>query len=244
MKVITGLPDTNWPRVEAAARAAEAAGFDGVNSHETAHDPFLPVAVAARATERVELGTGIAVAFPRSPMVVAQTAWDLHVESGGRFHLGLGSQVKGHNERRFSVAWLPPAPRLRDYVEALGEFFKDADKLDHKARVSALLGAMERVMQRYPEDTEAAILYSLILSANFDPADKKYTNQLKAARILEAIFEKQPEHPGVAHYLIHSYDYPPIARHGLEAARRYSKIAPDAPHALHMPSHIFTRVGA
>jgi pimeloyl-ACP methyl ester carboxylesterase/tetratricopeptide (TPR) repeat protein len=134
--------------------------------------------------------------------------------------------------------------RERDYVEALGEFFKDADKVDHKARVKALEGAMERVMQRYPEDTEAAILYSLILSANFDPADKKYTNQLKAARILEAIFEKQPEHPGVAHYLIHSYDYPPIAKHGLDAARRYSRIAPDAPHALHMPSHIFTRVGA
>ena len=134
--------------------------------------------------------------------------------------------------------------RERDYVDALGEFFKDADKLDHKARVKALEGAMERVMQRYPEDAEAAILYSLVLSANFDPVDQNYTNQLKAARILEAIFEKQPEHPGVAHYLIHSYDYPPIAKHGLEAARRYSKIAPDAPHALHMPSHIFTRVGA
>jgi hypothetical protein len=84
----------------------------------------------------------------------------------------------------------------------------------------------------------------LILSANFDPADRQYTNQLKAARILEPIFKEQPEHPGVAHYLIHSYDYPPIAKHGVDAARRYGEIAPDAPHALHMPSHIFTRVGA
>jgi hypothetical protein len=83
-----------------------------------------------------------------------------------------------------------------------------------------------------------------VLSANFDPADKKYTNQLKAAAILEPIFKAQPDHPGVAHYLIHSYDYPPIAAKGLDAARRYDKIAPDAAHALHMPSHIFTRVGA
>lgn len=134
--------------------------------------------------------------------------------------------------------------RERDYVDALAVFFKDADKLDHRSRAKALETAMERMMQRYPQDREAAILYALILSANFDPADRKYTNQLKAAAILEPIFKEQPEHPGVAHYLIHSYDYPPIAKHGLEAARRYSAIAPDAPHALHMPSHVFTRVGA
>jgi Tfp pilus assembly protein PilF len=134
--------------------------------------------------------------------------------------------------------------RERDYVDALAEFFRDHEKRDHRTRAKALETAMERVMQRYPQDKEAAILYALILSANFDPADRKYTNQLKAAAILEPIFKEQPEHPGVAHYLIHSYDYPPIAKHGLDAARRYDKIAPDAPHALHMPSHVFTRVGA
>jgi hypothetical protein len=134
--------------------------------------------------------------------------------------------------------------RERDYVDALAVFFRDHDKLDHRARAKAFESALEQVMQRYPQDTEAAILYSLVLSANFDPNDKKYTNQLKAAKILEPIFKAQPEHPGVAHYLIHSYDYPPIAAQGLDAARRYAKIAPDAPHALHMPSHIFTRVGA
>ena len=134
--------------------------------------------------------------------------------------------------------------RERDYVGALDSFFKDHAKLDHRTRARTLESAMEQVMQRYPDDSEAATLYALILSANFDPADKKYTNQLKAARILEPIFRQQPDHPGAAHYLIHSYDYPPIARHGLEAARRYGDIAPDAPHALHMPSHIFTRVGA
>jgi len=134
--------------------------------------------------------------------------------------------------------------RERDYVEALAVFFKDTDKLDHKARAKALEEALEGVMKRYPKDTEAATIYALVLSANFDPTDKKYTNQLKAAAILEPIFKAQPQHPGAAHYLIHSYDYPPIANKGLRAARNYSKIAPDAPHALHMPSHIFTRVGA
>jgi len=84
---------------------------------------------------------------------------------------------------------------------------------------------------------------ALVLSANFDPTDKRYTNQLQAAQMLEPIFVKNPEHPGVAHYLIHRYDYPPIAQHGLDAAKRYARIAPDAPHAHHMPSHIFTRVG-
>ncbi len=134
--------------------------------------------------------------------------------------------------------------RERDYVAALGAFFADQDKMDHKARAKALEVALEQLMRRYPRDQEAATLYALILSANFDPTDKKYTNQLKAAKILEKIFVDQPDHPGAAHYLIHSYDYPPIARKGLGAAVRYGKIAPDAPHALHMPSHIFTRVGA
>jgi hypothetical protein len=134
--------------------------------------------------------------------------------------------------------------RERDYVAALGAFFADQDKMDHKARAKALEVELEQLTRRYPRDEEAATLYALVLSANFDPTDKKYTNQLKAAKILEPIFRNQPDHPGVAHYLIHSYDYPPIAKKGVGAARRYGKIAADAPHALHMPSHIFTRVGA
>ncbi len=134
--------------------------------------------------------------------------------------------------------------RERDYVDALDSFFRDHAKLDHRTRAKALETSLERVMQRYPQDKEAAILYALVLSANFDPTDRKYTNQLKAAQVLEPIFKEQPQHPGVAHYLIHSYDYPPIAKHGMDAAKRYTAIAPDAAHALHMPSHIFTRVGA
>jgi hypothetical protein len=134
--------------------------------------------------------------------------------------------------------------RERDYVDALAAFFNDADKLNHRARSKALESGLERVAASYPEDSEATILYSLVLSANFDPADKQFRNQLRAAALLEPIFAKQPEHPGAAHYLIHSYDYPPLARQGLPAAQRYSQIAPAAAHAQHMPSHIFTRVGA
>src|SRR2546421_12038419 len=133
--------------------------------------------------------------------------------------------------------------RERAYVEALSAFYKDNDKLAYPARAKALEVAFEQLSARYSDDIEAKILYALFLSRNFDPTDKTYGNQLKAARMLEPIFVTMPEHPGVAHYIIHSYDYPPLAKQGLEAAKRYSKIAPDAAHALHMPSHIFTRVG-
>jgi Tfp pilus assembly protein PilF len=133
--------------------------------------------------------------------------------------------------------------RERDYLDALGEMYKDHDKVDHRTRVQNYAKAMERLAQRYPGDDEAQILYALALNISASPADKTYANQLKGAAILEAIHKRQPQHPGVSHYLIHLYDYPPIAEKGLEAARRYAKIAPDAAHAQHMPSHIFTRVG-
>lgn len=133
--------------------------------------------------------------------------------------------------------------REKDYVEALAAFLRDHDKVGHRVRLKAFDEAMAKVAATYKDDKEASILSALITSANFDPGDKAYTNQLKATKILEPLFAEQPDHPGVAHYMIHSYDYPPIAKQGLEAAKRYAEIAPDAPHALHMPSHIFTRVG-
>jgi probable F420-dependent oxidoreductase len=119
MRVFTILPQRHWSEAGPAASDAEAAGFDGVMTVELNHDWYAPLAFAALATQRVELTPSVAVAFPRSPTVLASQAWDLHANSGGRFVLGLGSQVKGHNERRFGVAWTPPAPRLRDYVRAL-----------------------------------------------------------------------------------------------------------------------------
>ncbi len=133
--------------------------------------------------------------------------------------------------------------RERAYIEALESFYKDSDKLDHRTRALAYERAMERVYVNNPTDREAAIFYALALNATALPTDKGYANQLKAAAILEKVFAEQPDHPGVAHYLIHSYDYPPLAQRALRAAQHYAKIAPSAPHALHMPAHIFTRLG-
>lgn len=119
MRVFTMLPQKHWADVALAAQAAEEAGFDALMTVELGHDVFTPLALAALATQRVELTPSIAVAFPRSPTILAHQAWDLHANSGGRFVLGLGSQVKGHNERRFGIPWTAPAPRLKDYVRAL-----------------------------------------------------------------------------------------------------------------------------
>jgi hypothetical protein len=137
----------------------------------------------------------------------------------------------------------PKTQRERDYVDALLAFYAGHDKLPHGQRVQKYLEALEALARRYPADDEAQIAYAITLNVAASPNDKTYANQLKGAAILEPIFARQPRHPGVAHYLIHLYDYPPIAGKGLDAARRYASIAPAAPHALHMPSHIFTRVG-
>jgi hypothetical protein len=133
--------------------------------------------------------------------------------------------------------------RERDYIAAIDLIYRDADKTEFRARRLAYEKAMQALAQRYPDDTEAQVFYALALNMTAPPTDKTYANQLKAAAILEKIAEKQPDHPGVAHYLVHSYDYPAIAERGLPAARLYARIAPNHPHALHMPSHIFTRLG-
>jgi hypothetical protein len=133
--------------------------------------------------------------------------------------------------------------RERDYIAALAAFFKDWETTDHRPRAVAFERAIEDVAARYPQDTEAQILYALVLNATALPTDKTFANQLKAASILEPLFKKYPNHPGVAHYLIHTYDYAELAEKGLPAARAYARIAPSVPHALHMPSHIFSRLG-
>jgi hypothetical protein len=133
--------------------------------------------------------------------------------------------------------------RERDFIDALSIMYVDYDKTLHRARVQSYLKAMAALAAKYKDDDEAQIAYAITLNVAASPADKTYANQLKGAAILEPIFKRQPRHPGVAHYLIHLYDYPPIAEKGLDAARRYASIAPAAPHAQHMPSHIFTRVG-
>jgi tetratricopeptide (TPR) repeat protein len=129
------------------------------------------------------------------------------------------------------------------YIAAIEVFYKDSDKLEHRARTLAYEKAMEQIHRQYPNDREAAIFYALALNATASPTDKTYAQQLKAGEILEKVFAEQPDHPGVAHYIIHSYDNPSTANRGLPAAQRYIKIAPSVPHAQHMPSHIFTRLG-
>ena len=133
--------------------------------------------------------------------------------------------------------------RERDFINAMAAFYTEYDKVDHRTRVLAYLRAMEGVAQAYRNDDEAQILYAIELNVAAPPSDKTYAMQLKGAAILDPIFQRQPQHPGVAHYLIHLYDTPALAEKGLAAAKRYSEIAPAAPHAQHMPSHIFTRVG-
>ena len=133
--------------------------------------------------------------------------------------------------------------RERDYLSAIQTFYKDADKVDHRTRSVTYEKAMEQIFIRYPQDQEAAVFYALALLGTSLASDKSYANQKKAAEILNKVLATQPEHPGVAHYIIHSFDYPPLASLALSAARSYAKIAPSSPHALHMPSHIFIRLG-
>ncbi len=134
--------------------------------------------------------------------------------------------------------------RERAFIAAVAQYYDRFGDRSHGARMTSLSEAFAALAKRFPEDDEAQIFSAIYLTATQSPADKTLASALRAASILEAQFEKHPGHPGVAHYLIHAYDYPPIAPRGLAAARRYAQIAPSVPHALHMPSHIFTRVGA
>jgi hypothetical protein len=134
-------------------------------------------------------------------------------------------------------------PREKAYISAIGAFYRDSKKLDHAARAKAYSDAMKQVYETYPDDHEAAAFYALSLLASEPHHDETFANRKAAATILEKLFAIEPDHPGVAHYLIHSYDKPQLAELGIPAARRYAQVAPAAPHALHMPSHIFARVG-
>jgi tetratricopeptide (TPR) repeat protein len=134
-------------------------------------------------------------------------------------------------------------PRERDWIEALSTYFRDHDKVAVNMRLAAYNKATEQLMQRYPDDHEAAVFHALTLQATAPKSDLSYANQLKSAAILEKLLTQIPEHPGVVHFLIHAYDAPPLAQKGIAAARRFAQLAPASPHALHMPSHIYTMVG-
>ncbi|HEX7742132.1 MAG TPA: hypothetical protein VF442_06825, partial [Sphingobium sp.] len=133
--------------------------------------------------------------------------------------------------------------RERDYIDALMVMYADYDKIPHAQRMRALRDAQAKVAAKYPDDDEAQIAYAITLNTSADLNDKTYAQQMKGAAILEPLSQRLPQHPGVTHYLIHLYDYPATAQKGLDAANRYARIAPAAPHAQHMPSQIYTRVG-
>ena len=162
----------------------------------------------------------------------------------------LTAQAPGVEATKAALAGLDKAKaigaktqRERDYIAAIELIYKNADRTDLRSRRLAYEKAMEDLAQRYPDDPEAATFYALALQMTVLLTDKTYANQLKSAAILERLAKGQPEHPGIVHYLVHAYDYPAIAERGLPAARLYARIAPNHPHALHMPSHLYTRLG-
>jgi len=133
--------------------------------------------------------------------------------------------------------------RERDWIDAIRAYYRDHDKIDVETRLRAYNGAMEQMAQRYPDDYEVQVFYALTLQASASKSDVTYSNQLKSVAILEKLFEQNPQHPGVSHFIIHAYDFPPLADRGIAAAKRYGGIAPAVPHARHMPSHIYSMVG-
>ena len=156
-------------------------------------------------------------------------------------HPDAATTKKGRDEMKKAAKFHAATPRERDYIAAMKAFY--GTKGDFEKRATAYSKGMEKVYQRYPVDHEAAVFYALSILAADEGDDPTFANDKKAAAILEKLFATEPDHPGVAHYLIHAYDRPQLAELGLPAARRYAAVAPAAPHALHMPSHIFARVG-
>jgi tetratricopeptide (TPR) repeat protein len=171
---------------------------------------------------------------------IALSDWGNPFAAGLKLQAQLDQGLKAIQQARATAA---KTERERAYIDAVAHLFTDTANTDQRSRILAYETAMAAVSAAYPDDIEAAIFYALALAAAADPADKTYARQLKAGKILEDLFVQCPNHPGLAHYIIHTYDFPPLAARAVAAARRYHEIAPSAPHALHMPSHTFTRVG-
>lgn len=150
---------------------------------------------------------------------------------------------KGTKAAEIARSIQPKSDREAEYIDAILSFYKDWGKIDHHARSLNFENGMAKVYADYPDDKEAAIFYALALDAAADPADKTFKKQKKTGAILYSLYPGEPDHPGIAHYIIHTYDYPGLATQALPMARRYADIAPSSAHALHMPSHIFTRLG-
>lgn len=174
----------------------------------------------------------------------AMAYWGVAMSNFHSLWLQSGNKYLQKGSRILEIAQsLPKSERDQDYLDAIHVFYRDWESIDHGKRKLLFENKMRELYEKYPNDKEAAIFYALALNATANPGDKEYVNQKKAGKILESIFPSQPNHPGVAHYIIHTYDYPELAEQALETARRYAKIAPASAHAQHMPSHIFIRLG-
>lgn len=195
---------------------------------------FAPAIEGFGATARIDPACGLAY------WGVALASW------GNPFAAGLKTPAqieRGRQALAQAAAAGTKTERETAYVAAVGELYRDVEHRDQPARVAAYRDAMAALAARHPDDMEAQIFYALALAEAVPPTDKTYADLLKSGAILEGLFATHPDHPGLAHYIIHSYDVPPLAAKALDAARRYARIAPSAPHALHMPSHTFTRLG-
>ena len=241
--VLFALPMQSRARADTGAKPVEEVDFAiscGPNSQKafkhavwTLHSFWYPEALK-EFTAVTEAEPGCAIGY----WGVAMSHWYPLWFPPSSASLQAGSEAVGK-----AVAAPTKTEREKDYIAAIAAFYRDNDKLDHRTRAVAYEKAMEQVYLRYPDDREAAVFYALALDATALPTDKTYANQKKAAQILNKIWKEEPNHPGVVHYLIHSDDSAQFAQAGLDAAICYAKIAPDVPHALHMPSHIFTRLG-
>jgi len=231
-----GSPDevgSDHVRFETSCAAATAAEFNrGV---ALLHSFWFPQAAAAF--------EGVLKADP----ACAMAHWGIALSHWGNPFGGLKTppQVqRGRTAIDAAQATGTPTPRERAYITAAAALFASSEPGTQRARTVAYEEGMARLTREFPDDMEARIFYALAVNQTAVPSDKTYAQQLKAAGILEPLFREHPSHPGVAHYIIHAYDHPPLAEKALEAARRYASLAPAVPHALHMPSHTFTRVGS
>ena len=255
-------PILSLPLVVALAGAAPAFGQDHVHPSPageklgTVHFATSCTAAAQPAFDRAvsllhsfEFGPAISSfdAALKADPACAMTQWGVALSRWGNpFTVGTRSAAQLKDglaavERARAIG--AKTERERGYIAAAANLYVDAATRPQRARVEGYRDAMGQLARRFPDDNEAAIFYALSLTAAEDINDKTYESRLKAVGILEPLFAKQPNHPGLAHYIIHSYDVPALAPRALDAAKRYSQIAPSAPHALHMPSHTFTRVG-
>jgi hypothetical protein len=192
--------------------------------------------------EAITAFTGVLVADPSC----AIAHWGIALSQWGNPFAGLRApqQIElGRAAILKAQATGSPTPRERGYIDAAAALFTDGAAATQRARTTAYADLMEKVARAYPDDMEAQIFHALAVSQTARPDDKTYAAQLKAASVLEPLFKQHPTHPGLAHYIIHAYDHPPLAAKALDAARRYASLAPAVPHALHMPSHTFTRLG-